>query len=103
MANLPHKESYPSISLNLNLFNAENVGVSVKHGYYEQFYPQKPLSENIHFQIYSNEDYFLDFSSRFIDLHLILRKLTMKCQVLLIGYPMKIMYCIIYFDISIPT
>ena len=28
----------------------------LKHGYYEQFYPQQPVSENVHFQIYSSED-----------------------------------------------
>ena len=56
MAYLPHKDSHPSVTSSLNLFNAENVDVSVKHGYYEQFYPQQPLSENVHFQMYSNED-----------------------------------------------
>jgi hypothetical protein len=74
MAYLPHKESHPTVTTSLNLFNAESVDVSVKHGYYEQFYPQQPLSENIHFQIYSNEDYFIDLSSTFIDLKVVVRK-----------------------------
>jgi len=74
MTYLPHKESYPSITSSLNLFNAENVDVSVKYGYYEQFHPQQPLSENIHFQIFSNEDYFIDLSSTFIDLNVVVKK-----------------------------
>ena len=74
MACLPHKDSHPSVTSSLNLFNAENVDVSVKHGYYEQFYPQQPLSENVHFQIYSNEDYFIDLNSTFIDLNVIVKK-----------------------------
>jgi hypothetical protein len=74
MTYLPHKESQPSITSSLNLFNAENVDVSVKHGYYEQFHPQQPLSENIHFQIFSNEDYFIDLSSTFIDLNVVVKK-----------------------------
>ena len=61
MAYLPHKNSQPSITSSLNLFNAENVNVSVKHGYYEQFYPQQSLSKDIHFQIFSNEDYFVGY------------------------------------------
>ena len=40
MAQIPQKESHPSINLCLNLFSAEDVHVNVKHGYYEQFYPQ---------------------------------------------------------------
>ena len=68
------KESHPSVPLSLNLSNAENVVVSVKHGYYGQFYPQQPLSENVHFQIYSNEDYFIDLTSTFIDLNVIVKK-----------------------------
>ena len=71
---LPHKESYPTVTSSLNLFNAESVCVSVKQVYYDKFYPQLPLSENIHFQIYSNEEYFLVISSRFIDLKFAMRK-----------------------------
>ena len=48
--------------------------MSIKHGYYEQFYPQKPLSENVHFQIYSSENYFIDLISAFIDLQVIIKK-----------------------------
>ena len=44
---LPHKDYHPSCISTLNLFNVKNVDVSVKRGYYEQFYQQKPLSENI--------------------------------------------------------
>ena len=40
-------------------FNVENADVSVKHGYYEQFYVQ----------IYSSEDYLIDLTSTFINLH----------------------------------
>jgi hypothetical protein len=68
MAYLPHKDSLPSITASINLFNAENVDVSVEHGYYEQFYPQQPSSDNIHSQIYSNEDYFMDMFLTLIDL-----------------------------------
>ena len=71
MAYLPHKDSHPSLTSNLNLFNAENIDVSVKHGYYEEFYLQQPLSKNVHFQIYSNEDYFIEMNSTFIDLNVI--------------------------------
>ena len=67
-------ESHPSITSSLNLFNAEDVDVTLKYSYYEQFYPQQPLSENIHFQIYSNEDYFMGLSFKFIDLHVIVKK-----------------------------
>jgi hypothetical protein len=48
--------------------------VSVKHGYYEQFYLQQPLSENGFFQIYASEDCFIDLSSTFIDLCVIVKK-----------------------------
>jgi hypothetical protein len=58
----------------LNLFNAENVDVSVKYRYYEQFHPQQPLSENIPFKVFSNEDYFIDLSSKFIDLNVVVKK-----------------------------
>ena len=74
MANLPYKDSYPSITSLLSLFNAENIDVSVRHGYCEQIYPKEPLSETIHFQIYSNEDYFADMSSTFKDLHVVFKK-----------------------------
>ena len=48
--------------------------MSVKHGYYGQFYSQKSLSENIHFQIYSNKDYLIDLSSTLPDLRVVMRK-----------------------------
>ena len=48
--------------------------MSVKFGCYEQFYQQQPLSENIHFQIYSSDEYFIDLTSTFIDLHVIVEK-----------------------------
>ena len=47
--------------------------MSVKHGHYEQFYPQQPLSENVHFQNYSNKDYFIGLTSTFIELYVILK------------------------------
>ena len=90
MSYLPHKDSHPSVTSSLNLFNAENVDVSVKHGYYEQFYPQQPLSENVHFQIYSNEDYFIDLNSTFIDLNVIVKKSNNKKQVPPRGYLRKL-------------
>ena len=74
MAYLPHKECHPSIISSLNLFNAENVDVSVKYGYYEQFYPQKPMSENVHYQTYSSNNYFIDLTATFLDLHTIVKK-----------------------------
>ena len=43
MEYLPHEESHSSFNSSLSLFNAENVGVSVKHGYCEQLYQQQPL------------------------------------------------------------
>ena len=76
MANLPHNEYHPLFNSSLNVFNPEVVDVSVKHGYYEQFCPQQPLSENMHFQICSSEGYFIDLNSTFIDLHLIVQKTT---------------------------
>jgi hypothetical protein len=55
----------------------EGIGVfSVKYGKYEQFHPQQPLSGNIHFQIFSNEDYFIDLSSTFIDLNVVVKKMS---------------------------
>ena len=54
MVYLPHKESHPSVNSSLNLLYAEYVDMSEKYGYYEQFDPQQPLSENIHFEIYSS-------------------------------------------------
>ena len=45
--------------------------MKVKHGCYEQIYPQQPLSESEHFQIYSSEDYFIDLASTLIDLYVI--------------------------------
>ena len=74
MTYLPHKESYPSITSSLNLFNHENVDVSVKHGYYEQFHPQQPLSESLYLQIFSSEDFFIVLSSTFIDLNIVVKK-----------------------------
>jgi hypothetical protein len=74
MTYLPHKESYPSITSSLNLLNHENVDVSVKHGYYEQFHPQPPLSENLYLQIFSGEDFFIVLSSTFIDLNIVVKK-----------------------------
>ena len=44
--------------------------MSVKHGYYEQFYPQNSLSGYVDFQIYSSED-FIDLTSIYIDLQVI--------------------------------
>ena len=70
LACLPHKDSHPSVTSCLNLFNAENIDVSVKHGYYEQFYLQQLVSENVHFQIDSSEFYFIDLTSIYIDLQL---------------------------------
>jgi len=75
MAYLPHEESPPSLTSSLNIFNAQNVDVSLKHGYFERFYPQEPLSDNFHFQIYSSEDYFIDLNSTFIDLHGTVKKI----------------------------
>ena len=89
MAYLPHKESHPSDNSSLIPLNSKNNNESVKHGYYEQFYPEQLLSENIYFQIYSNEDYFIDFSSTFTDLHMILKNTTMKNQVQPKDYPVK--------------
>ena len=74
MAYLSHKEFCPSVTSSTSLFNAENVDLSSKQGYYEQFYPQKSLSGTIHFQIYSSEDYFMDFTSTFIHLLVVVRK-----------------------------
>jgi hypothetical protein len=74
MAYLPYKESRPSVNSSLNIFNAENIDFSVKPEHFEQFYPQQTLFENIHFQIYSNEDYFIDLTSIFIDLKAIVKK-----------------------------
>ena len=51
MTYLPHKESHPSVTSSVNLFSAENVDMSVRHGYYEQFYPQQLLSQNVYLQI----------------------------------------------------
>ena len=48
--------------------------MSVKHVYYEQFYPKQPLSKNVHFQIYSSEDYFIDLNSTFIYFDVIVEK-----------------------------
>ena len=48
--------------------------MSVKHGYYEQFYPQQPLSETKNFEIYFSEDYFIDLTSKFIDLYVTVKK-----------------------------
>ena len=48
--------------------------MSAKHGYHEQFYPQKPLSENVCFQICSREDHFIDLTSTFMDLHVVVKK-----------------------------
>ena len=75
MAHLLYKESHLFVNSSLNLFNAENVDVSVKHRYYKQFFPQPPLSGNVHFQIFASEDYFMDFTSTFIDLHVIVEKI----------------------------
>jgi len=58
MAYLPHKESDPTVNLSLNLFGTKNNDMSEKYGYYEQFYLQQPLSENVHLQIYSSKDCF---------------------------------------------
>jgi hypothetical protein len=44
--------------------------------YYEQFYPQQKLSESVHFQIDINEDYFIDFTSTFINLNVIVKKFS---------------------------
>jgi len=74
MVYLPHKESCPSVTSSLNLFSAENVDVSVKYGYYEQFHPQQQLSENVDFQIYSSEDHIINLTSTFIDVHLTIKK-----------------------------
>jgi len=52
----------------------EEIDLRVKHGYYEQFYPLQPFSENVHFQIYSNEDCFIDLTSTFINLHVTVKK-----------------------------
>jgi len=73
MTYFSHKESHPTITSSVNLSNAENVDVSVNYGY-EQFHPQPPLPETMHFQIFSNEDYFVDFSSTFIDLNVVVKK-----------------------------
>ena len=86
MSYLSHKEYYPSVNSSLNFSNAEHFNVSVKHGYYEQFYPQQPLSENVPFQIYSSKDYFIDLTSAFLVLHVIVKKLTVKNQVQPRGY-----------------
>jgi len=67
MAYLTLKDFHPSITSSLNLIIAENVDVSLKLGYYKRFYRQQTLSENIHFLIYSNEDYLVVISSTFID------------------------------------
>ena len=48
--------------------------MSVKQGYYEQFYLQQPLAENVHFQIYTSENYFIDLTSTLIDLRMIVKK-----------------------------
>ena len=55
------------------------------HCYYEQFYTQQPLCENIRFQIYSKEDYFGDLSSTFIDLHVVVKKFDNKVSSLTYG------------------
>ena len=72
MAYLLHKESHFSVTSSLNLFNTENVDLSVKHGYYEQFYSQL-LSENEDFQTYSSEEDFIDLTSTIIDLQVIVK------------------------------
>ena len=92
MTYLSYKESHPSVTLSLNRLNSENVDVSVKHGYYQPIYPHQPVSKNVQFQIHSSKDYFIDLTSTFIDLHVIFKNLTMKNQVQLRGYPMKILY-----------
>ena len=61
-----------------SVFNAKNFGVSVKYGHYEQFYPQQSLPENVHFQSYSSEDYFKDFTSTFLDLYVVVKKSNNK-------------------------
>ena len=73
MAYLSHRDFRPSIASSLNLFSAENVDLTVNPDYYDQCYPKQP-PENIHFQIYSNEDYFADMSSTFKDLHVVFKK-----------------------------
>ena len=42
--------------------------MSVKLGYCDQFYLQQLLSENVHFQIFSSEDYFIYLTSTPVDL-----------------------------------
>ena len=103
MVYLPYKEPHLSVNSYLNLFNAENVDVSVKHGYYGQFYPQQPLSENVHFPIYYSEDYFIDLNSRFIDLHVIFQKSNNENKVHSRDYPRKIVYCTIFLGKSVST
>ena len=71
---LPQKRSHYIVTSSLNIFNAESLDICLKHGYYEQFYPQEPLFENIYFQIYSNDYYFIDLSATFIDLKVVARK-----------------------------
>ena len=103
MANLPYKDSYPSIISSLSLFNAENIDVSVRHGYCEQIYPKEPLSETIHFQIYSNEDYFVDMSSTFIDLHVVVKKSDNEMPILTDGIPYENFELHNFFDKSVST
>ena len=74
MAYLPHKESQPSDTSSINL----SIDGSIVHGYYEQFYPQQLLSEIVHLQIYSSEDYFTDLTSTLIYLHEIVKKSNNK-------------------------
>ena len=73
MTYLPQKECHPSVNSSLNLFNVENVDASVKHCC---SFSQQPLSENIHFHIYSSEDYFIDLTSTFKDFHVTVKNLT---------------------------
>ena len=64
--------------------------MSIKRGYYEQFYPQKLLSENLHFQIYSSEGCFMDLTSTFIGLRV--KKSNSEKSSAARAYPMKMAY-----------
>ena len=103
MSYLPHKEYHPLVNSSVNLFNAGNIDASLKHGYYEKSYPQKPLSENVNFQVYSSEVCFIDLPSSFIELHVIVKKSNNEKQVQPRSCLIKIVYYTTYFDKTVST
>jgi len=76
MAHLSPNESKMNslVISSLNLFNAESVDVCVKPESHKQYHPQKLLSENIYFKIYFSDDNFIDLTSTFIGLLVIVKK-----------------------------